>query len=114
MTRAIWKDAVLAESDKTITVEGNHYFPPDSVHREYLVNSDHQTTCAWKGTAHYYSVKVGDNINRNAAWYYPEPKEAAKQIAGYIAFWKGVRVKADGPSVSLLGRLFSRARKRVV
>ncbi|MFH0916826.1 MAG: DUF427 domain-containing protein [bacterium] len=94
MAKAMWNDAVLAESDKTIVVEGNHYFPPESVHREYLVENDHQTNCPWKGTACYYDVKVGDKINENAAWYYPQPKDAAEQIKGYVAFWKGVRVEA--------------------
>jgi uncharacterized protein (DUF427 family) len=93
MTRAVWNDAVIAESDKTIVVEGNHYFPTESVHREYLEESDDQTTCAWKGIACYYDLKVGDKINKNAAWYYPEPKDAAMQIKNYIAFWKGVRVE---------------------
>lgn len=90
--RATWEGAVLAESDRTIVVEGNHYFPPDTVDREYLVPSDHHTTCWWKGEASYYHVRVGDRVNENAAWYYPDPKPAAGNIAGRIAFWKGVRV----------------------
>ncbi|MGD2144801.1 MAG: DUF427 domain-containing protein [Anaerolineae bacterium] len=90
--KAVWKDAVLAESDQTIVVEGNHYFPPDSVRRAHLRENDHHTTCPWKGRASYYDVVVGDKVNRNAAWYYPQPKEAAQHIRDYVAFWKGVEV----------------------
>lgn len=93
MTRAVWNDTVIAESDQTILVEGNHYFPPASVHRQYLKDSDDQTICAWKGTACYFDVEVGSKTNKDAAWYYPEPKDAAKQIKNYVAFWKGVRVE---------------------
>ena len=92
MVKAVWNGTVLAESDKTIVVEGNHYFPPESVLREYMVESDRHTTCPWKGLASYYHVSVGGNTNKNAAWYYPAPKAAAQQIKGYVAFWKGVRV----------------------
>jgi uncharacterized protein (DUF427 family) len=91
--KAIWNGAVLAESDETIIVEGNHYFPPDSVNREYLRESDYHTTCPWKGLASYYDVVVDDKVNKNAAWYYPAPKEAAKHITGYVAFWRGVAVE---------------------
>jgi len=91
--KAIWNDAVVAESDETIVVEGNHYFPPDSVNREYFRESDKHTTCPWKGLASYYDVVVDGKVNKDAAWYYPAPKEAAKQITGYVAFWKGVQVK---------------------
>ena len=90
--KAIWNDVTLAQSDETIVVEGNHYFPPDSVKREYLKESDTHTTCPWKGEASYYTVVVGDAVNKDAAWYYPEPKEAAHQIKDYVAFWKGVEV----------------------
>lgn len=90
--RAIWNDTVLAESNDTIVVEGNHYFPADAVKREYLRPSDHHSECPWKGTASYYDVMVGDAVNTWAAWYYPEPKPAAAQIAGRVAFWNGVRV----------------------
>jgi uncharacterized protein (DUF427 family) len=90
--KAIWNDTVLAESDNTIVIEGNHYFPPDSVREEYLAPSDTHTTCPWKGKASYYHLRVGDQTNSDAAWYYPEPKEAAKSIAGYVAFWRGVKV----------------------
>jgi uncharacterized protein (DUF427 family) len=92
MVRANWNGKVLAESDRTIIVEGNHYFPPDSVNQEYFKPSDHHTHCGWKGTASYYDVEVDGMTNRNAAWYYPTPQPAANQIAGYIAFWHGVEV----------------------
>lgn len=93
MPRAIWNGAVIAESSATIVVEGNHYFPPESVRREYLRDSQTHTVCPWKGTASYYDVVVNGQVNRDAAWYYPTPKEAARQIAGYIAFWRGVRIE---------------------
>ena len=89
---AIWKDAVLAESDETIVVEGNHYFPPDSIKSEYFRETDRHSVCPWKGTASYYDVIVDGAVNAGAAWYYPQPKEAAEQIAGYVAFWNGVSV----------------------
>jgi uncharacterized protein (DUF427 family) len=94
MPKAVWNGAVLAESDKTEVVEGNHYFPPDAVRREYFKESSHHTVCGWKGTASYYDVVVSGQVNKDAAWYYPTPKDAAKNIAGYIAFWKGVQVVA--------------------
>jgi uncharacterized protein (DUF427 family) len=90
--KAIWKGAVLAESDKTIVVEGNNYFPPDSINRNYFRPSDAHSTCPWKGEASYYDIVVGDEVNKGAAWYYPDPKEAAHQIKDYVAFWKGVVV----------------------
>jgi uncharacterized protein (DUF427 family) len=93
MPRAIWKGAVIAESDRTRVVEGNQYFPPESVRREHLRESATHTTCPWKGTASYYDVVVGDAVKRDAAWYYPEPKDAANEIRGYIAFWRGVSVE---------------------
>lgn len=92
MAKAMWENVVLAESDKTIEIEGNQYFPPDSIHKEYFQPSDYHTTCGWKGEASYYDVVVNGNKNGNAAWYYPSPMDAAKQIKGYIAFWRGVRV----------------------
>ena len=92
MPKAIWNGAVLAESDQTEVVEGNHYFPPDAVRREYFKESSHHTVCGWKGTASYYTVEVNGQANPDAAWYYPAPKDAAKNIAGYVAFWKGVQV----------------------
>ncbi|AMV35840.1 DUF427 domain-containing protein [Planctomyces sp. SH-PL62] len=90
--KATWNGTVLAESDKTVTVEGNHYFPPDSIKQEYFKPSDTHTTCPWKGVASYYSVEVDGDRNADAAWYYPKPKEAAAEIAGHVAFWKGVTV----------------------
>ena len=89
--KAIWNDTVLAESDDTVVVEGNHYFPAASLREEYFRESDHHSVCPWKGTASYYDVVVGDAVNAQAAWYYPQPKDAAAQIAGRVAFWKGVR-----------------------
>ena len=89
--KATWNGAVLAESDKTIVIEGNHYFPPDTINREYFQDSSTHTTCPWKGEASYYDVVVDGQVNKDAAWYYPSPKEAAKHIAGYVAFWKGVQ-----------------------
>ena len=93
MTKAIWNGVVLAESDQTQIVEGNHYFPPESVDREYLRESSRHTTCFWKGEASYHDVVVDGQVNPAAAWYYPDPSPAARNIAGYIAFWKGVRVE---------------------
>ena len=91
--KAVWHDAVIAESNDTIVVEGNHYFPPDAINREHFKTSDTHTTCPWKGEASYYDVVVKDQTNKDAAWYYPQPKEAAGQIKDYIAFWKGVKVE---------------------
>jgi uncharacterized protein (DUF427 family) len=91
--QAIWNGQVIAESDKTIVVEGNHYFPPESVKKEFFKPSDHHTVCSWKGVASYYTLSVEGKDNANAAWYYPEPKKAAENITGYIAFWRGVAVK---------------------
>lgn len=90
--KAIWKDTVIAESNDTVVVEGNHYFPADSVKKEYLEDSDFHSTCPWKGNASYHHVKVGEEVNEDAAWYYPEPSEMAKNIKGRIAFWRGVEV----------------------
>ena len=95
MKKAVWKGKVLAESDTTIEVEGNPYFPPNSVNTEYLRPSDTSSTCPWKGEAHYYHIEVNGDVNRDAAWYYPQPKEEARHIKGYIAFWKGVEVKEE-------------------
>ena len=92
MTKAIWNGQVIAESDRCEVVEGNSYFPPDAVKREFLRPSATHTTCGWKGIASYYDLDVGGQLNRDAAWYYPDPKPAAKNIAGYIAFWKGVKI----------------------
>ncbi|MEK0179212.1 DUF427 domain-containing protein [Microcoleus anatoxicus] len=94
MPKAIWNGAVLAESDKCEVVENNLYFPPDAIKPEYFKDSSTHTTCGWKGVASYYSIEVGGQVNKDAAWYYPTPKDAAKNIKGYIAFWKGVKVEA--------------------
>jgi uncharacterized protein (DUF427 family) len=92
MAKAVWNGAVLAESPRTEVVEGNHYFPPDTLRREHFKESQTHTVCGWKGTASYFDVEVDGQVNRDAAWYYPDPKPAAKNIAGYVAFWKGVQV----------------------
>ena len=94
MPQAIWKDTVIADSDETVVVEGNHYFPPSSVVADHLAPSDSHTRCYWKGQASYYDVVVDGEVNRDAAWYYPEPMDAAAKIKGYVAFWRGVRVVA--------------------
>lgn len=90
--KAIWKDTVIAESQETIEVEGNQYFPEKDVKKDLLKSSNHHTTCPWKGEASYYHVTVNGEENKNAAWYYPQPKDAAKNIKNYVAFWKGVKV----------------------
>lgn len=92
--KAIWKDTVLAQSDDTVVVEGNHYFPADALCKEHFRPTDHQSVCPWKGTAGYYDVVVGDNVNANAAWYYAAPKDAASEIKGRVAFWRGVVVSS--------------------
>jgi uncharacterized protein (DUF427 family) len=93
MARAIWSGQAIAVSDRCEMVEGNHYFPPEAVKKEFLQPSDTHTTCGWKGIASYYDVVVDGKVNKDAAWYYPDPKAAAKNIAGYVAFWKGVKVE---------------------
>jgi len=95
MPKATWNGVTIAEAptEAIEVVEGNFYFPAESVRREYLQPSDTHTVCGWKGTASYYNVAVNGEINRDAAWYYPEPKDAAKNIAGHVAFWKGVKVE---------------------
>lgn len=93
MPKATWNGTVLAESDHCQVVEGNQYFPPEDIKMEYFQPSNTHTTCGWKGLASYYTIVVDGQTNPDAAWYYPEPKEAAKNIAGYIAFWKGVKVE---------------------
>jgi uncharacterized protein (DUF427 family) len=92
--RATWNDAVLAESADTVAVEGNQYFPLADVRQEHLRPSDSHTTCPWKGVASYYDVVVGDKVNRDAAWYYPNPSPAAEGIKGRVAFWRGIKVEA--------------------
>ena len=96
MIRATWNGATIAESDSTVVVEGNHYFRPDAVQRQYLTSSPSRTRCPWKGTASYYTIVVDGKQNRDAAWYYPDPSPAALQIADHIAFWRGVRVQEIG------------------
>jgi uncharacterized protein (DUF427 family) len=92
MPKAIWNDIVIAESDETIIVEGNHYFPPDSINKEYFSSSESHTRCPWKGIASYYTIAVDGEENRDGAWYYQTPSKAAHQIKDYVAFWRGVRV----------------------
>lgn len=94
MAKAIWNGAVLAESDQTEMVEGNHYFPPDSINKAYFQESSNQTTCPWKGVASYYDVVVDGKVNQGAAWYYPQPKSAAANIKDHVAFWRGVQVES--------------------
>jgi uncharacterized protein (DUF427 family) len=93
--KAIWRDRVLAESGDTIVIEGNHYFPPASINREFFRESHTKTTCPWKGQASYYDVIVDGEVNKDAAWYYPDPKVAAAEIKGYVAFWRGVKVSGQ-------------------
>lgn len=88
--KAIWNDQIIAESNQTIIIEGNHYFPPQSVNKNFLSESNTHTTCHWKGEASFYNLVVNGKINKDAAWYYPETSEMAKGIKGYVAFWKGV------------------------
>lgn len=92
MPKAVWKNAVLAESDNCKQVEGNTYFPPDSLNKEYFADSSTTSVCGWKGTANYYTVKVDGAENKDAAWVYRDPKDAAKEITNHVAFWKGVEV----------------------
>jgi uncharacterized protein (DUF427 family) len=91
--KAIWNNTVIAQSNDTIVVEGNHYFPPQALNKELLKDSATHTHCPWKGEAAYYTIQAGGQENKDAAWYYPDPKEAAKEIKGYVAFWRGVKVE---------------------
>jgi len=91
--QASWNGTVIADSEETVVVEGNHYFPLSSVHRTFLKESSHNSFCPWKGTASYYDIQVDGAVNKNAAWYYAEPKEAASRIRGLIAFWHGVEIR---------------------
>jgi uncharacterized protein (DUF427 family) len=93
MPKAFWNNTLIAESDEHKQVEGNIYFPPTALKREFFQESQTHTTCGWKGVASYYDVVINGETNRDAAWYYPTPKDAAKEIAGYVAFWRGVRVE---------------------
>lgn len=92
MPKAVWNGAVLADSNSTVMVEGNHYFPPESVNRNYFSESQSHTICPWKGVASYYNLKVDGMENYDAAWYYPEPSQAARSIKNYVAFWRGVQI----------------------
>lgn len=92
--KAIWKDTVIAESEDTVMVEGNHYFPESALKRKFVTFSNHKTTCAWKGQASYYSLMVNGELNPDAVWYYPDPKPEAAHVKGRVAFWKGVAVVA--------------------
>jgi uncharacterized protein (DUF427 family) len=91
--KAIFNDVVIAESNETVVVENNHYFPPQSLKREYFLASDRKSTCPWKGLASYYSVNVAGKTGEDVAWYYPSPSAAAHEIKDHVAFWKGVRVE---------------------
>jgi uncharacterized protein (DUF427 family) len=93
MVKAIWNGQIVAEADDTEIVEGNHYFPPEALRREFIQASGTHTVCSWKGTAHYYTLNVDGKTNVDAAWYYPDPKPAARNITGKVAFWKGVRIE---------------------
>jgi len=94
MAKAIWNGVTIAESDHTEIVEGNHYFPPETIHPEYFRKNDTHTTCPWKGVASYYDVVVVEQINPRAAWYYPDPKPAAANIKNHVAFWRGVKIES--------------------
>ncbi len=93
MPKAIWNGKVIAESEKTVMVEGNHYFPPETINKEFFKPSESHTVCSWKGVASYYDVVVDGEENRNAAWYYPEPSHSAQPIKDHVAFWHGVEVQ---------------------
>jgi uncharacterized protein (DUF427 family) len=94
MPKAVWNDTVIAQTERFETVEGNIYFPPESLNMQYLRPSEHHTNCPWKGVASYYDVVVNGEVNKDGAWYYPAPKPAAANIAGHVAFWRGVQVTA--------------------
>jgi uncharacterized protein (DUF427 family) len=90
--KAMWKDVILAESKSTIEIEGNHYFPPESIDRRFFRDSTTHTRCSWKGSASYYTIKIEDELNQDSAWYYPEPLDKVRHIKNYVAFWKGIKV----------------------
>ncbi|MEK6222288.1 MAG: DUF427 domain-containing protein [Chloroflexota bacterium] len=92
MAKAIWQDVVIAESNETIMIEGNHYFPPDSIKPEYFIGTNSRTRCPWKGVANYYTISIDGTQNSDAAWCYPNPSSAASMIKDYVAFWRGVEV----------------------
>ncbi|RUP05350.1 MAG: DUF427 domain-containing protein [Mycobacterium sp.] len=95
MIRAMWNGAVLAEAPRTVRVEGNHYFPPESLRREYFTESKTSTLCPWKGVAHYYDVRVDGEVNADAGWYYPKPSPLARKIKNHVAFWHGVQIEGE-------------------
>lgn len=95
MKRAVWNGVVLAESEHTVRLEGNHYFPMDSVNLQYFTESSHTSVCPWKGSARYLDLVVGGAVNRAAAWYYPDPSQAAREITDHVAFWRGVRIETN-------------------
>jgi uncharacterized protein (DUF427 family) len=116
MFQAMWNGAVLAESDQTVKMEGNHYFPPGSLNREYFASTQMTSVCPWKGTASYYDVTVNGQVNRDAAWYYPHPSPAAAKIKDHVAFWHGVKViragdGADNTGLAAAGGLAARLRR---
>jgi len=94
MPKAVWNGQVIAESDKTVVVEGNHYFPVESIRQEFFVESNESSRCPWKGVASYYDVALDGAENKGAAWYYPDPSRAAKKIKNHVAFWRGVKIEA--------------------
>ncbi|MEU8619476.1 DUF427 domain-containing protein [Streptomyces sp. NPDC048623] len=98
MLRAVWNGRVIAEAPRTVIVEGNHYFPPESLDRQYVRASRSRSLCFWKGVAHYYSLEVDGRTNPNAAWYYPKPSPLARRIKDHVAFWQGVRVEGTAES----------------
>ncbi|MGH9038872.1 MAG: DUF427 domain-containing protein [Acidimicrobiia bacterium] len=97
MTRAVWNGVVVAEAPRTVVVEGNHYFPPEAVRQEYLVESRSRSLCPWKGMARYYTLQVDGNVNPDAAWYYRRPTFLARRIKNHVAFWRGVRIERHEP-----------------
>lgn len=108
MIRAVWNGAVLAEAERTVRLEGTDYFPPEAVRREFMSDSSATSYCSWKGTAHYYTVTVGDQVNPEAGWYYPNPSPRAHHIKDHVAFWKGVRIERDDESrTAVTGRVRS-------
>ncbi|MER5209590.1 DUF427 domain-containing protein [Streptomyces sp. NPDC002838] len=100
MLRAVWNGTVIAEAPRTVIVEGNHYFPPEALHREYFTETRSRSLCFWKGLARYYTVTVDGRTNRNAAWYYPHPSPLARRIRNHVAFWQGVTVEGEPEGTS--------------
>jgi uncharacterized protein (DUF427 family) len=107
MIRAVWNGTVVAEAPRTVRVEGNHYFPPDSIRREFFVDSATKSVCPWKGLARYYTLAVNGEVNPDAAWYYPKPSPLARRIKDHVAFWNGVQVEGEpeGPRGGVAGRV---------